>query len=69
MLKLRSRSVRKFLFEESGYTAVEIVIVLGLVTTAVVMSAIMFTDNLAGTWVAWAEWMAPERGNIGNPPV
>lgn len=61
MIKLityASLHLRHFKKDEDGLALTEYLILLGLLTGAVIAAVVLFGENLADSWEAWAAWVA-----------
>ena len=57
--------VLRFHSDEEGIALTEYLLLLGLLTSAVILAVIAFGDQLGTTWTAWTTFMSTR----GGPPV
>lgn len=56
-MKAFGRVVKDFCTDESGLSLTEYLILLGLMTTAVIVAVVAFGGQAGLLWTEWAAWM------------
>ena len=57
LVKMIVMTIVRFRKEADGIALTEYLILLGLLTLAVITAVLLFGENLASAWDAWASWI------------